>query len=589
MQAERVHGLALGCVLLTHACFAPSARAQSVEVAAPPTAFAGEPFRVEVRISDFREADAPLFPELPNAEVRSLPGTRESLQQSISAGRIVESRSRTLYYEVTAMQPGVLDLPPVTVRADGRVLRSRPVRVAVRPNDVSDLVSARVEVDADRLWVGQTVTARLVIHLRAAEIGRRYVSDEFMLRFIDPAGLQPFTLPAKAARQVEARDADGERHWYYDYVCTATHVVQKPGPLDLSTEIAIDYPVAFEEDFWTGQPRPSRARRLRLRPQLPALQAEPLPLDGRPRNFSGAVGRFEITCRASPTTVRVGDPIQLEIEISGDGPPEAVSPPALDSDPRLNESFRVPREVLTGTPVGRGKRFTQTIRAKSADVRAVPPIEYAYFDPSAGRFEVARSAPVPLTVTAADRLDAGELTEIRGAAPPEAPVTPTDALLGPETRESELLRRWRPVPLWECAAAVAAPACLVGAFWIQTAAARRRRADAAGRRRRAALRHARQRLRAARGLEPAACAHQVRGALGAYLADRTDEPAARFDGAASTQWLRDRGLDADLVAAWADVIDRCERAAFARSASDADGALVADALACLARLERVKL
>lgn len=81
----------------------------------------------------------------------------------------------------------------------------------------------------------------------------------------------------------------------------------------------------------------------------------------------------------------------------------------------------------------------------------------------------------------------------------------------------------------------------------------------------------------------------MRGALGAYLADRTDEPAARFDGAASTQSLRERGLDADLVAAWADVIDRCERAAFARSASDADGALVADALACLARLERVKL
>ncbi len=575
---------------------AAAVRAQSVEVIGPSAAYAGEPFRVEVRIEGFREAGTPEFPAVPDADVRPAAGTRESLQQSIAGGRIVESRSRSLFYEVTAMRPGVLELPPVTVRVDGRTVRSRAVRVAVRPNDVSELLSARVEVDAERLWVGQTVGVRLIIHVRAAETGRRYVSDEFMLRFFDPDRIQPFELPSKASRQVEARDADGERRIYYDYVCSATHVIQKPGPLDLNVEVYCEYPVGFEQDFWTGQPRPSRVRRLRMRPELPALQAEPLPTEGRPANFTGAVGRFEITCRAEPTAVRVGDPIQLEIDVTSEGPADAIAPPVLDADAALNESFRVPRELLTGTPAGRGKRFTQTVRAKRADVSAIPPISYAYFDPVAGVFAEARSAPIPLTVSASERLEAGELTDIRGAADP-APAPPAvtvDALLGPETREAELLRRERRAGLWECAAAVGGPLLATGAFWIQTTTARRRNADQAGRRRRAALGVARRRLSAADGLAPADGAREVRAALSGYLADRTGEPSARFDGAASTEWLRERGVDGDVLAAWASVVDRCERVAFSPVASAGgaaleDAALTADAMHCLTRLERVKL
>src|SRR4051794_14298862 len=44
------------------------------------------------------------------------------------------------------------------------------------------------------------------------------------------------------------------------------------------------------------------------------------PLVGRPENFSGAVGSYQISYRAAPTQVAVEEPITLTVRIIGSGP-----------------------------------------------------------------------------------------------------------------------------------------------------------------------------------------------------------------------------------------------------------------------------
>ena len=56
----------------------------------------------------------------------------------------------------------------------------------------------------------------------------------------------------------------------------------------------------------------------------------PLPEQGRPLDFSGAVGTFHASARADRTDVDVGDSIKLSVEWTGDGNLEFFAPPELD-------------------------------------------------------------------------------------------------------------------------------------------------------------------------------------------------------------------------------------------------------------------
>ena len=119
-----------------------------------------------------------------------------------------------------------------------------------------------------------------------------------------------------------------------------------------------------EDPILTGDLAVARQVPIPRRPPVITVpDALPLPTEGRPESFTGAVGKYDISALAVPTNVRVGDPIELVIDIRGDLI-ETLPAPDLTAIPRLTEDFRVPAETLAGTVSGDRKRFTQRIRAK---------------------------------------------------------------------------------------------------------------------------------------------------------------------------------------------------------------------------------
>ncbi len=138
----------------------------------------------------------------------------------------------------------------------------------------------------------------------------------------------------------------------------------------------------------------------------------PVPQDHRPANFSGAVGLFDIEAHANPTEVRVGDPINLTIDIFGSGPLDTLPPPLLASDPALTRDFRVPTEPLAGETRSGTRHFEVVIRATNDRITEIPAIEYPYFDPDAERFVIARSDPITLEVEPAAELALPEPTQL---------------------------------------------------------------------------------------------------------------------------------------------------------------------------------
>jgi len=65
------------------------------------------------------------------------------------------------------------------------------------------------------------------------------------------------------------------------------------------------------------------------------LKVLPLPTQGQPKDFSGAVADFQVSSDISPARVAAGDPLTLRLHVSGVGNFDRVDSTLLDRlDPR---------------------------------------------------------------------------------------------------------------------------------------------------------------------------------------------------------------------------------------------------------------
>lgn len=573
-------------ILVLTAAGAGAARAQpSVSLAVSgEQAYVGEALIATIEIADFTECEPPMFPALVDCAVRPLGRTR----QGVSIINGVRTNSETYAFELTPQRAGRLVIPAIRVRVDGMELATQPLTLRVVSDNGPELLKVEISASVKRVYVGQRVPVKLSIWLKPALLGTRPLTGQQMFQFIDRQGFGPFPLP-QSFREQRWNAADKASPNYYVYESSTEVVPSAPGELTFpDVLIQVGYPTGFERDIFGSWSRTGE-RRLRATPRMERIEVLALPQENRPDTFTGAVGQFQISASATPTTVRIGDPIELSIEIRGDGELETLPPPNLAANRALTAGFRVPAEQLAGETRDNRRRFTQTIRAISPDVREIPPIEYGYFDPQRGEYRVAVSAPIPLRVSGADVVSAGELI---GASPPVA-ATPTspgplDGLRGNESDVQRLLKHTpQPTAQAIATALLVPPALYLGLLGWQRYT-QTRNADSARTRRSGALRAALRRLDAA-GDAPRDVAAAVSAALAAYLADRLNQPPARFVGREGLALLQARGDSAELCERWSRLLDRCEQIGFGGGAADDVTALKEDASRCLQALEHVRL
>ena len=300
-----------------------------------------------------------------------------------------------------------------------------------------------------------------------------------------------------------------------------------------------------------------------------AIAAKELP-GGAPPSFGGAVGTFGIATTVGPRAVAAGDPVRVEVTLSGTGNVAAIEAPALATPPSVDAyAPRAERTTDTAREPLRGRvTFRYTLVPQAGGDLEVPPAVWSYFDPADGRYKTLRSDPATVTVT-------GE------AAPASDTPAPSAALL------TEPGWQRAPLPtalLWALlGGGLGAPALAA----LLLAGARRGRerlaADTPERRARRAPAEVRRRLAAARAATGPRRADAVERAARAFLADRFGLPS-ELGRAEIGRRLAARTVAPEARAALDDVLARAERAQFAPGT--ADDALADDAERALAALAR---
>lgn len=450
-------GLGLAASALVLLGTAGHAHAQRVNVSAEREIYAGLPFVLVVSAEGFDEKPEPVVAsfDLPGCKIKFL-GVSPSVSTSLTIinGRRTQTQTVEFVYryEVVAEKPGTYRLPAITLTQGARKASSRPA--TFRARDIGTTADMRVSLELpDRpLIVGESFEVAVNWYLRKEVNDADFVVPLF--NATDWVDVHVPTLNPMQRRESLAFSV-GDREITLPYVRTeetidgmdfirlrfrATLTPIKAGTL------AID-PVRVVASLRVGTARdafgfPTARVQLFKAEDIPrTLQIQPLPAKGRPPSFDNAVGTaFSIQVQASRTVVKVGEPVELDILIRGDGRLEGLSLPRLDNaDGLLPELFSVPDTPPAGEiidldagqnqPGGKAKRFRATVQVKSPEVREIPPIAFSYYNPKTGTYETVKSQPIALSVEGSSIVGASDVVSAVKKTGPD-PTEPQPATTG---------------------------------------------------------------------------------------------------------------------------------------------------------------
>ncbi len=175
-----------------------------------------------------------------------------------------------------------------------------------------------------------------------------------------------------------------------------------------------------------------------------SINVLPLPAAGRPENFSGAVGDFDISAATRVEKIKTGEPLLLQLTVNGAGNFTSIDMPKL---PQQNRWKTYPPRVHfepIGDAGGGQKIFEQAVIVKDPAVTEIPALELCYFDPQQQRYITKKSAPIPLKVTGGSQQSAGKPSMEATTAP--AATAKEEEMLVPRVDIGTLSRELRPLP-----------------------------------------------------------------------------------------------------------------------------------------------
>ncbi len=296
-----------------------------------------------------------------------------------------------------------------------------------------------------------------------------------------------------------------------------------------------------------------------------ALNVLEVPAEGRPAEYSGAVGRYAFDVQAAPLQLRVGEPITIEFRIQGRGNLDTIAPPPM----AWPEEFRAYDAKLVEQNAGDGvKRFEQVVIPRALTATNLPAVRFAYFDPESGRYETIVRGPFPLDLKPGGQTPSVVETPARGPGAAPSPLGADLVYLKPApARWGHQATGQRLSPMIHLL-----PALALAGVWLH------------GRRREHFIRHpeearrARAPRRARAGIERARrlLAHGETGAAVADLSETLSDYFGRLMGLAPGRSTADeivarltvRGLPQDHLDTLRAIFRICEQVQYAGGAAD---------------------
>ena len=156
---------------------------------------------------------------------------------------------------------------------------------------------------------------------------------------------------------------------------------------------------AFDDSFFDNFFSNARQKPLTLHTDGATVKIKPLPTQGRPADFSGAVGQFEVSNEVSAKNGTTGDPLTLKIKIEGRGNFDRVMTSGLTSSSDW-KTYKPNGKFTANDSAGieGEKTFEQSIIPTKPGAQEIPALNFSYFDPEAQRYVTKNTTPIAIDV-----------------------------------------------------------------------------------------------------------------------------------------------------------------------------------------------
>lgn len=367
----------------------------------------GEEFQIDFTVN----ANATDF-NPPNFEgFQVLSGPNQS--QSMFDNNGVVSVSNSYSYILAATKVGTFIIGPATINAGGKVLRSNPVRLnvvkghAVQQNsqqvqqvpgqqqvsqgnttDLSKLIFMRAEVDKSRVYQGEQLTVKYKLYSRVGILGR---TGEDKAPDLNGFWNQDI-LPKGPAPQPTVETYKGQRYSVNILKQTilfpehAGNITIDPYGLSLAVRVQQQSNSGdiFDQIFGGG----TKDVRCKVSSPPVVIHVMPLPEEGKPAGYSGAVGSFSVESSVDKNELKANESLNYNLKITGTGNLALINAPDINApadfekyDPKVTDNITVNTSGVSGS-----REYNYLLIPRhQGDYKFAPP-GFSYFNPAIKRY-----------------------------------------------------------------------------------------------------------------------------------------------------------------------------------------------------------
>ena len=394
--------------------------AQTLTGSAPSHVATGEQFRLTYTVntqdvSDFRAGDIP-------EELEVLIGPNRSMQSSYQMinGHTSSSSSITYTYIVRATKNGSYTIPPAHVVVGGKSIASNTLTVKVTGSgSVSSSGSSRQQSnnEGEIRDAGSQISGSDLFIKVSANKKRVHEQEPILLTYKvytlvgltslrgDMPDLKSFYTQEVDLPQQKSFSIETFNGRPYKTTTWSQYVMfpQMTGKLEIPS-ITFEGIVVQQnrnidpfEAFFNGG---SGYIEVKKKIQAPGIEIQVDPLPQRPANFSGGVGKFNISAQFDKIEIKANDPVSMRVIVSGTGNLKLIKQPVVNFpkdfdkyEPKITDKTKLTSNGIEGSMI-----YDILVVPRHQGKYEIPPVEFTYFDTSENAYKTIKSESFTLDV-----------------------------------------------------------------------------------------------------------------------------------------------------------------------------------------------
>jgi len=336
-------------------------------------------------------------------------GSSSSSSSSISIvnGKMEKSVTKTFTYNLKPLKSGNLLIPPLIIQVNDQKFTTDPIRINVTQTDqdnrsnestpltgngsVSDKLSDNMflvaEISKNSVYRDEPVIVDYVLYTRYEISNLSYANEPVFNGFWK--------------ENIYLADRFNFKRTTYRNMSFNSMLMRsvalypsKTGKLEIpSLEVLVDIRTKSTSFFDFGS-----TKRYEIKSKPLIITVKDLPSEGKPADFSGAVGRYSIKSSVSTQELKVGESFTYTLEINGTGNLNHFDLPEL---PEIKNFRFIDPEITTqinDDQISGKKVIKYLVIAQEVGTFTIPSLSFSYFDTQNQKYVVRKTQPYQLTV-----------------------------------------------------------------------------------------------------------------------------------------------------------------------------------------------